>query len=268
MCDGDLNVVLVARGDHLVGLAERLAKRFFLIDAAHTGLRGGDHHVPVLVKPAGADADEVQFLLLEHLPVVCVALGITQSFNRLGQAVPVVVHHCDDFCLWEFAPDGVQPVPVITAAGAADDAHSIIVCHDEKGLRDLVCHPSAIDACAGRALGVDVMLVAVQRHGLERLALVVSRVVLDRVLLATCTVDDKHTLGLGQPGRDGRFVVGGKVNQRIVKSVFFEFPQDRFAAVLVKKSGVVNRPGLQSGRDCSTEDQRQGTCNSLAITND
>ena len=53
--DGQLDVVLLAGGDHLVGLGQRSAKRLFHVDV-DAALGGRHDHVAMLIQPARTDA--------------------------------------------------------------------------------------------------------------------------------------------------------------------------------------------------------------------
>lgn len=116
--------VLVARGDHFVGLLESGSHWLFEEDA-RPGLGAGDDHVPVLVEEAVGDGDDLWLLFRQHLSVVGVGL---RGFETLGGGAPtglVLVGDGHDLSPVIVQPDGVKSVPVIALASPANDGDAV-----------------------------------------------------------------------------------------------------------------------------------------------
>ena len=55
-------------------------------------------------------------------------------------------------------------------------------------------------------------------------------------------------LRLSQPRRDHRFALSREMHQFVVESMSLKFQQDRFSAVLAKKTGVIDRGNKTGAR--------------------
>ena len=87
--DGEPDVVLLADPHHVVGFAETEGDRLLGPDGAHVGPRHVPHD-PGAHPRRGADADQIELLLREHLPVVGVEVVGVQA-PALPEDLPLAV---------------------------------------------------------------------------------------------------------------------------------------------------------------------------------
>ena len=130
MGDGELDVRPLAGVDHFVGFGERAAEGLFHVDV-DPALGRRDDHVAVRVDPSRHDGHDLRLHLVEHPPVVGEQRSLAKRKPLRGrrEAHFVVVGDGDDFAVGNFAPHGVQPVPVIAASGPSNYRDSITLWH-------------------------------------------------------------------------------------------------------------------------------------------
>src|SRR4029079_2301452 len=94
---------------------------------------GARHHeFEMAVDPSRADRHNLRLLLFDHLAVVGVGRGGAGAGGRLGTPRFVLVGDGNHLGRGDFLPDGIDPVAVVAAPRAADDADAIFLSHADS----------------------------------------------------------------------------------------------------------------------------------------
>ncbi len=127
--DAEFQVPHFESVDDGVAFLQRAAERLLHVDVAARFGRG-DEHVVMLVDPAGADGDDVEFLLGEHVAVAGVGgLGVVPLL-RGRPAGFIRIGHGDDLDVAQFEKRCIDRVAVVTPARVTDDADPVFLGHD------------------------------------------------------------------------------------------------------------------------------------------
>jgi hypothetical protein len=104
------------------------------VDAA---IGRGNHDLAVGVEPAGGDAHQVRFDLIEHLPVIGIRFVDLQLLGCGRQAHLVVVCNGDELDARQIGPDFVQAMPIVAPSRSSDDRRPQSLHDDSPALKRL-----------------------------------------------------------------------------------------------------------------------------------
>ena len=123
--DRQLRSGAVARSEDLVGLGRASRYRLVHVDAGGACLCRRPDHLEVPLRPAGGDRDQVRPLPAEHFVEVGIGGAGPEAFGCLFECLWVIVGHRCDLDIRQGFPNHVEPVAIVAAPGAPDDADPI-----------------------------------------------------------------------------------------------------------------------------------------------
>ena len=129
MSHGHLDVVLLARGHHGIGLGERRSEGFLAEDAPRSGLRRSDGHSRMTAHHARANIDQIEVLSIQHIAIVCIRARGPRALSSCDQPLVVGIGHGDYVHFGHITIDHIQPVSIVALSGVANQHGLILFSH-------------------------------------------------------------------------------------------------------------------------------------------